>query len=157
MHWRSPAVTMWLKCLEISTTTTSACISTCRTVTWCPPSTAFSLVTSLDTSLSIDAECWASCSSGPDVLTLQCWFVIHVSSMSINIRERLSAWNITLIQWNLDTTVTLGSVLTGCYTLGDMLMRSDPIMYWDHLGLSLLIGIDQKSGLYRWPLTQVPL
>ena len=32
-------------------------------------------------------------------------------------------------------------------------------MYWDCLGLSLLTGIDQKSGLnlYRWPLTQVPL
>ena len=68
---------------------------------------------------------------------------------------------IWLLQWNLDITVTLGTVLSGCYILGDLLIYtcvcSDPVMYWDHLGLSLLTVIDQKSGLYRWLLTQVPL
>ena len=61
-----------------------------------------------------------------------------------------------IIQWNLDITVTIGTVLPGCYTEVTCLC-SDPVMYWGNLGLSLLTGIDQRSGLYRWPLTQVPL
>ena len=48
----------------------------------------------------------------------------------------------------IDITVTLGTVLPGCYTEVTCLC-SDPVMYGDHLGLFLLTGIDQKSGLDR--------
>ena len=37
---------------------------------------------------------------------------------------QLNDTKIMLVQWNLDITVTLGTVLPGCYTLGDLLMQS---------------------------------
>ena len=94
------------------------------------------------------------------VTWLNSWFKpVSRESPKLSLTDQVTSVSsemyIIIVQWNLDILVTLGTVLPGCYTLGDLLIMQWScnvlsLTIWD---FSLLIFIDQEFGLYRWPLT----